>query len=136
MVLKIEVYLKKVNGERLNGVTDPLGSTTVDTNLSLAKVEKQNGLTPALKASFEFVAKYTPAIASIQLSGVAVITGDEQELAIIYNECANKRPLPVAVMQVISNFAFVTATLTAQNLNVPWPIPLPQIPNSAAQLPL
>jgi hypothetical protein len=135
MVLKIEVYLKKVTGERLNGVTEPLGSTVVDTNLSLAKVEKQNGI-PAIKVSFEFVAKYTPAVAHIQLNGVAVITGDEQELTAIYNECVNKRPLPVAVMQVISNFAFVTATLTAQNLNVPWPIPLPQIPNSAAQLPL
>lgn len=135
MVLKIETYIKKIHGERLNGVTEPLPSTAVDTNLSLASVETRNGLTPCLKVSFQFDARYTPAVASIQINGVAVITGDEQELAMIAQESANKRPLPIAVMQVISNIAFVTATLTAHNLNIPWPIPLPQIPN-AAEAPL
>jgi hypothetical protein len=56
------------------------------------------------------------------------VAGDKDEVGKIYADYKEKKPPPPIIVQSISNVAFVESILISRTLNIPPPIPLPQIP--------
>jgi hypothetical protein len=56
------------------------------------------------------------------------VTGEKEELEQIHASHTEKKPPPPVVVQSISNVAFLESILITRTLNIPPPVPLPQIP--------
>jgi hypothetical protein len=54
--------------------------------------------------------------------------GPKEELEKIHKGYTEKKPPPPIIVQSISNIAFLESILISRALNIPPPIPLPQIP--------
>ena len=86
-----------------------------------------------VEVPFVLTISYNPAIAQISLKGSAYISGDKNEIEKVLKDHKEKRPPPPVVVQSISNVVFIESVLISRTLNVPPPIPLPQIPQRKAQ---
>jgi hypothetical protein len=81
----------------------------------------------SLEVPFVSTINYNPSVAQISLKGKAYVVGDKSEVEKIYKEYKEKKPPSPAVAQSISNVVFIESVLISRTLNVPPPIPLPQI---------
>jgi hypothetical protein len=70
---------------------------------------------------------YNPSIAQMSLKGKAYVVGEKGELEKILKEYEEKKPPPPIILQSISNVVFLESVVISRTLNVPPPIPLPQI---------
>jgi hypothetical protein len=73
---------------------------------------------------------YNPSIAQISLKGNAYVSGDKGEIDKVLNDYEEKKPPPPLIVQSISNVVFIESVLISRTLNIPPPIPLPQIPQA------
>jgi hypothetical protein len=64
----------------------------------------------------------------MSLRGKAFVKGKKDEIARIHEGYKKKKPPPKVVVQSISNVVFIESVLISRTLNIPPPIPLPQIP--------
>jgi hypothetical protein len=55
------------------------------------------------------------------------VVGDKGETEKVYKEYEEKKPPPTIIVQAVSNVAFIESVLISRTLNIPPPIPLPQI---------
>jgi len=78
---------------------------------------------------------YNPSIAQMSLKGNAYVNGDKSEVDKILKEYDNKKPPAQIIIQSISNVVFIESVLISRTLNIPPPIPLPQIPDANAKPP-
>jgi len=122
-LINVAVIVLGVSGERLLDPDKPIeGHVQITTNITVSDVEfKEN----SLRVRFVFTASYMPAIATITIKGMARVLGASEDLNRIYNEHLNKKPLPLPILQAISNAAFTEAVIVARSLGVPPPVPLP-----------
>jgi hypothetical protein len=58
------------------------------------------------------------------------VVGDKSEIEKAYKDYEEKKPPPPIIIQSVSNVAFIESVLISRTLNVPPPIPLPQIPEN------
>jgi hypothetical protein len=56
------------------------------------------------------------------------VKGDKGEIDKVYREYEEKKPPPPMIIQSISNVVFLESVIISKTLNIPPPIPLPQIP--------
>jgi hypothetical protein len=126
MMIRVNVFVHQLSAERFWDVGKPIPPVKVATNLNVIGIEsKDEGL---LVVPFVFTINYAPAVAQISVKGKAHVKGSKEELKKIHTAYTEKRPPPPVIIQSISNVAFVESILIARTLNIPPPIPLPQIP--------
>jgi hypothetical protein len=125
-MLKVSVFIHQVSAERLWDIEKPIPPVQVATNLNLVGVEKTRD--ELLEVPFVFTINYNPAVAQISFKGKAHVTGEKEELKQIHTAYTEKKPPPPVIVQSISNVAFLESILITRTLNIPPPIPLPQIP--------
>lgn len=124
-MLKVNVFISQVSAERLWDIEKPIPHVQVATNLNLVGLEKKGE--ELLQVPFVFTINYSPAVAQISVKGKAHVTGGREELEQILSASDEKKPPPPVVVQAISNVAFLESILITRTLNIPPPIPLPQI---------
>jgi hypothetical protein len=127
-MIRVNVAINNVSAERYLDVRKPLPPVQINTNLNLVGVEK--GPDESLEVPFVLTINYNPSIAQISLKGKAYVAGDKAELEKVIKEYEEKKPPPPVIVQSISNVAFVESIIISRTLNVPPPIPLPQIPET------
>lgn len=125
-MLRVSVFINNVSAERFWDIRKPIPPIQINTNLNLVELEKRSE--DLLEVPFVLTINYNPSIAQISLKGKAHVTGDKDEIKKVYEEYKEKKPPPPLVVQSISNVVFVESVLISRTLNVPPPIPLPQIP--------
>ena len=84
----------------------------------------------SLEVSFVLSIVYNPSIAQMSLKGVAYVNGEKSEVDKVLKDYDQKKPPAQIVIQSISNVVFIESVLISRTLNIPPPIPLPQIPES------
>jgi len=125
-MLRVSVFINYLSAERLWDIEKPIPPVQVSTNLNVVGIDKKRE--DMLEVPFVFAINYTPAIAQINVKGKAHVTGSKDELKQIHNAYTEKRPPPPIIIQSISNVAFLESIIVTRTLNIPPPIPLPQIP--------
>jgi hypothetical protein len=123
-MIRVNVSINNVSAERFLDARKPIPQIQINTNLNLVGMEKAED---SLDVPFILTISYNPSIAQINLKGKAYVAGDKSELEKIYKEYEEKKPPPPIIIQSISNVAFIESVLVSRTLNIPPPIPLPQI---------
>lgn len=130
-MIKVGVFIHQLSAERYWDIDKPIPPVQISTNLNLVGVEKKSE--DMLIVPFVFTINYNPAVAQISVKGRAHITGETDELKQMHNAYNDKKPPPPVVVQSISNVAFVESIVITRTLNIPPPVPLPQIPPAQAE---
>jgi len=132
-MIRVNVFVHQLSAERFWDIEKPIPPVKVATNLNVIGIESKDE--ELLVVPFVFTINYAPAVAQISVKGKAHVKGSKDELKKIRTAYTEKRPPPPIVIQSISNVAFVESILIARTLNIPPPIPLPQIPPIKAKKP-
>ena len=122
--MNINISLSQVSGERLQDPEKGMVNIQVTTNISVLKVTQGEGM---LDFGFIFSVAYNPSIATLTIKGSAKVSGEKKELEEMKQSFDEKKALPPAILQTISNIGFVEGVILARSLNIPPPIPLPTI---------
>lgn len=130
-MIRVNVSITNVSAERFLDMKKPIPPIQINTNLNLIGVEKQSD--DSLEVPFVLTISYNPSIAQISLKGRAYVIGDKDELTKMYREYEEKKPPSPVILQSISNVVFIESVMVSRTINIPPPIPLPQI--SQAQAP-
>jgi hypothetical protein len=124
-MIRVNVSITNVTAKRFWDVKKPVPPIQINTNLNLVGVEK--AADNSLEVPFVLTINYNPSIALMSLEGRAYVVGEKGELEQIYKEYEEKKPPPPMILQSISNVVFLESVMMSRTLNVPPPIPLPQI---------
>jgi hypothetical protein len=128
-MIRVNVVITNISAERFWDIRKPIPPIQIGTNINVVGMEKKaNG---TLEVPFVLAINYNPSIAQISLKGSAYVTGDKSEIEKILKEHEEKKPPPL-IVQSISNVVFIESVLISRTLNIPPPIPLPQIPQAKA----
>jgi len=127
-MIKVGVFINHLSAERLWDIDKPIPPVQIATNLNLVGVEKKSE--DMLEVPFVFTINYNPAVAQISVKGRAHVTGEREELKQIHSAYTDKKPPPQVIVQSISNVAFIESIVITRTLNIPPPVPLPQIPQA------
>ncbi len=127
-MIRVNVLITNVSGERFWDIRKPIPPIQINTNLNLVEVEKKTD--EMLEVPFVLTVNYNPSVAQISLKGRAYVAGSTDEIGKIYSEYKEKKPPPPVLVQSISNVVFVESVIISRTLNIPPPIPLPQIPQA------
>ena len=124
-MIRVNVSISNVSADRYWDVKKPLPQIQINTNLNLVAMEKKAD--DSLEVPFVLTINYNPSIAQMSLKGRAYVAGDRDEIEKVYKEYEEKKPPPPVIIQSISNVVFIESIVISRTLNVPPPIPLPQI---------
>jgi hypothetical protein len=124
-MIRVNVSISNVSADRFWDSRKPVPQIQINTNLNLVGVEKKSEDT--LEVPFVLTISYNPSIAQISLKGKAYVVGDKGEIEKVNKEYEEKKPPLPIIVQSISNVAFIESVLISRTLNIPPPIPLPQI---------
>ena len=130
-MIRVGVYVNHLSAERLWDFEKPIPPVQIATNLNLIAVERKRD--DLLEVPFVFTINYNPAVAQISVKGKAHVTGEKEELTQIHKAYSDKKPPLPIIVQSISNVAFIESILITRTLNIPPPVPLPQIPPAGQQ---
>jgi hypothetical protein len=126
-MIRVNVSITNISAERYLDVRKPLPPIQINTNLNLIGMERT---ADSLEVPFVLTIGYNPSIAQLSLQGKAYVAGDKVELEKVYKDYEEKKPPPPIIVQSISNVVFVESVVISRALNIPPPIPLPQIPEA------
>ncbi len=124
-MIRVNVSITNISADRFWDLGKPVPPIQINTNLNLVGMEKKS--VDALEVPFVLTINYNPSIAQLSLKGRAYVAGDRNELEKIYKDYEEKRPPPPVIVQSISNVVFIESVVISRALNIPPPIPLPQI---------
>ena len=124
-MIRVNVSVSNVAAERFLDIRKPIPPIQINTNLNLVGMEKKSE--DSLEVPFVLTINYNPSIAQISLKGRAYVVGEKNEIGKVYKEFEEKKPPPPVIVQSISNVVFIESVMIARTLNLPPPIPLPQI---------
>jgi hypothetical protein len=124
-MIRVNVSISNVTADRYWDIRKPIPPIQINTNLNLIGVEKKSE--DSLEVPFVLTINYNPSIAQISLKGRAYVVGEKSEIEKVYKEYEEKKPPPPIIIQSISNVVFIESVLVSRTLNIPPPIPLPQI---------
>ncbi|MEM3442402.1 MAG: hypothetical protein QW667_05965 [Candidatus Bathyarchaeia archaeon] len=131
-MIRVNVLISNVSADRFWDIKKQAPPIQINTNLSIVGMEKKSE--DSIEVPFVVTISYNPSIAQISLKGTAYVSGDRGEIEKIYKDYEGKKPPPPMIVQSISNVAFIESIIISRTLNVPPPIPLPQIPPPGKQL--
>jgi hypothetical protein len=124
-MIRVNVVIGNVSAERFWDIKKQIPQIQVATNINLVSMERKGD--SSVEVPFVLTIVYNPSIAQISLKGTAYVTGEKTELDKMMKDYEDKRPPPPVVIQSISNVVFIESVLIARTLNIPPPIPLPQV---------
>jgi len=127
-MIRVNVSILNVSADRFWDIRKPIPPIQISTNLNLIGVEKKSE--DSLEVPFVLTINYNPSIAQISLKGRAYVVGDKNEIEKVYREYEEKKPPLPVIVQSISNVVFIESVVISRTLNIPPPIPLPQIPQT------
>jgi len=127
-MIRVNVSIFNVSADRFWDIRKPIPPIQISTNLNLIGVEKKSE--DSLEVPFVLTINYNPSIAQISLKGRAYVVGDKSEIEKVYREYEEKKPPLPVIVQSISNVVFIESVVISRTLNIPPPIPLPQIPQT------
>jgi hypothetical protein len=130
-MIRVNVSITNVSADRFWDIRKPIPPIQINTNLNLVGMEKKSE--DSLEVPFVLTINYNPSIAQINLKGRAYVAGDKSEIEKVYKEYEEKKPPPPVIVQSISNVVFTESVVISRTLNIPPPIPLPQIPGTKPQ---
>ena len=126
--MRVNVAIANISAERFWDIRKPIPPIQISTNINVVSMEKKSDGT--LEIPFVLTINYNPSLAQISLKGSAYATGDKNEIDNILKQYEDKKPPPPIIVQSISNVVFIESVLISRTLNIPPPIPLPQIPEA------
>lgn len=127
-MIRVNVVITSISAERFWDIRKPMPSIQIGTNINIVGMEKKADDT--LEVPFVLAINYNPSIAQISLKGSAYVAGDKSEIEKALKDHEEKKPPPQIIVQSISNVVFIESVLISRTLNIPPPIPLPQIPEA------
>lgn len=127
-MIRVNVSITNISADRYLDLRKPLPPIQINTNLNLLGMEKKAD--DSLEVPFVLTINYNPSVAQLSLKGKAYVAGDKGELDKVYKDYEEKKPPPPIIVQSVSNVVFVESVVISRTLNVPPPIPLPQIPEA------
>jgi hypothetical protein len=129
-MIRVNVAITNISAERFWDIRKPIPPIQIGTNINVVGMEKNPDGT--LEVPFVLAINYNPSIAQISLKGSAYVSGDKNEIEKVLKDHEEKKPPPPLIVQSISNVVFIESVLISRTLNIPPPIPLPQIPEAKA----
>ena len=130
-MIRVNVAITNISAERFWDIRKPIPPIQIGTNINIVGMEKQPD--GKLQVPFVLVINYNPSIAQISLKGTAYVSGEESDIEKALKDHEDKKPPPPLIVQSISNVVFIESVLISRTLNIPPPIPLPQIPQTKAR---
>ena len=122
--------ISNISAERFWDIRKPIPPIQIGTNINVVGMEKKSD--GSVEVPFVLAINYNPSIAQISLKGSAYVNGDKSEIDKVLKDYEDKKPPPPLIVQSISNVVFIESVLISRTLNIPPPIPLPQIPETKA----
>jgi hypothetical protein len=129
-MIRVNVAIANISADRFWDIRKPIPPIQISTNINMVSVDKKAD--GSLEVPFVFTINYNPSIAQISLKGNAYVSGDKSEIDKVLKDYEEKKPPPQLIVQSISNVVFIESVLISRTLNIPPPIPLPQIPEAKA----
>jgi hypothetical protein len=127
-MLRINVVITSISAERFWDIRKPIPPIQINTNINIVGMEKKQD--DALDVPFVLSIGFNPSIAQMSIKGTAYVTGEKDEVDKTLKEYEEKKPPAQIIIQSVSNVVFIESVLISRILNIPPPIPLPQIPES------
>ena len=124
-MIRVNVAIANISAERFWDIKKQIPPIQIATNINMVSMEKKTDET--VEVPFVLTINYNPSIAQISLKGTAYVNGEKGEIDKMVKEYEAKKPPPQIVVQSISNVVFIESVLISRTLNIPPPIPLPQI---------
>lgn len=122
--MNVGISLVQISGEKYMDLERGTVNIQVTTNINILKLVQTEGM---LDFNFIFTVNYNPSIASLSIKGSAKVTGDVKELGEIKRAFDETKKLPPMILQTISNVGFLEGVVISRSLNIPPPIPLPNV---------
>jgi hypothetical protein len=129
-MIRVNVAIANVSADRFWDIRKPIPPIQISTNINVVGMEKKPD--GSLEVPFVLTINYNPSIAQISLKGSAYVSGDKSEIDKVLKDYEEKKLPPQLIVQSISNVVFIESVLISRTLNIPPPIPLPQIPEAKA----
>ena len=127
-MLRVNVVLTSISAERFWDIRKPIPPIQINTNINVVGMEKKQD--ESLEVPFILSIGFNPSIAQMSIKGNAYVTGEKDEVNKALKDYEQKKPPPQIIIQSVSNVVFVESVLISRILNIPPPIPLPQIPET------
>jgi hypothetical protein len=127
-MLRVNVVVSSISAERHWDIRKPIPPIQISTNINIVGMEKKPD--ESLEVPFVLSITYNPSIAQLTLKGNAYVNGEKGEVDKVLKDYDQKKPPAQIIMQSISNVVFIESVLISRTLNIPPPIPLPQIPEA------
>jgi hypothetical protein len=127
-MLRVNVVITSISVERFWDVRKPIPPIQINTNINVVGMEKKQD--ESLDVPFILSIGFNPSIAQMSIKGIAYVNGEKNETERALKDYEQKKPPPQIIIQSISNVVFIESVLISRILNLPPPIPLPQIPES------
>lgn len=124
-MIRVNVAVGNISAERFWDIKKTIPPIQIATNINIVSMEMKND--GSVEVPFVLTIVYNPSIAQISLKGTAYVNGDKLEIDKMIKDYEDKKPPPPVVVQSISNVVFIESVLISRTLNIPPPIPLPQI---------
>jgi len=132
-MLKVNVVISNITAERYWDIRKPIPPIQINTNINVIGMEKKQDET--LEVPYVLSIAYNPSIAQISIKGNAYVIGEKNEIDKILKDFEQKKPPTQIIIQQISNVVFIESVSISRTLNIPPPIPLPQIPETGTKPP-
>jgi hypothetical protein len=129
-MIRVNVAIANISADRFWGIRKPIPPIQIGTNINVLGMEKKPD--GSLEVPFVLTINYNPSIAQISLKGNAYVSGEKNEIDKVVKNYEEKKPPPQLIVQSISNVVFIESVLISRTLNIPPPLPLPQIPEAKA----
>jgi hypothetical protein len=127
-MLRVNVVITSISAERFWDIRKPIPPIQINTNINIVGMEKKQD--ESLEVPFVLSISYNPSIAQLSLKGNAYVTGEKTEVDKVLKDYEQKKPPAQIIIQSVSNVVFIESVLISRTLNIPPPIPLPQIPET------
>jgi hypothetical protein len=128
-MLRVNVVVTSISAERFWDIRKPIPPIQINTNINVVGMDKKQD--DSLEVPFVLSITYNPSIAQMSLKGNAFVTGEKAEVDKVLKDYEQKKPPAQIIIQSISNVVFIESVLISRTLNIPPPIPLPQIGGEA-----
>ena len=124
-MLRVNVVITSISAERFWDMRKPIPPIQINTNINVVGMEKKQD--ESLEVPFVLSITFNPSIAQMSLKGNAYVTGEKDEVDKALKDYEQKKPPAQIIIQSVSNVVFIESVLISRILNIPPPIPLPQI---------
>ena len=131
-MLRVNVVITSISAERFWDIRKPIPPIQINTNINVVGMEKKQD--ESLEVPFVLSIGFNPSIAQMSIKGNAFVTGEKNEIDKALKDYEQKKPPPQIIIQSVSNVVFIESVLISRILNLPPPIPLPQIPETGKPL--